>query len=61
MTHGNKEIVVCFINDQTSEKKRNALLQEEKKHYEELLLNILPYSVANQLKNSSGDKLIAEE
>ncbi|EFC38208.1 membrane bound PAS domain-containing adenylate/guanylate cyclase [Naegleria gruberi] len=59
--HKGKELVVCFIADQTSEKKKNALLQDEKKHSEELLLNILPFSVANKLKNSTGESFISEK
>nr|CAG4717821.1 unnamed protein product [Naegleria fowleri] len=54
-----KHVITCFIKDITPEKKHNALLAEEKKNSENLLLNILPAAVANQLK--SGASLIAEK
>ncbi|EFC38083.1 predicted protein [Naegleria gruberi] len=54
-----KPIVTCFIKDITSEKKHNSLLQEERKHSEDLLLNILPSAVATKLKG--GASLIAEK
>ncbi|KAG2379273.1 hypothetical protein C9374_007412 [Naegleria lovaniensis] len=54
-----KHVITAFIKDITSEKKHNALLAEEKKNSENLLLNILPAAVASQLK--SGASLIAEK
>ncbi|KAG2382710.1 hypothetical protein C9374_005290 [Naegleria lovaniensis] len=57
--HNSQPIVTCFIKDITSEKKHNSLLAQEKKHSEELLLNILPSAVACKLK--SGETYIAEK
>ncbi|EFC35924.1 predicted protein [Naegleria gruberi] len=57
--HNSQSIVTCFIKDITTEKKHNSLLTEEKKHSEELLLNILPSAVASKLK--SGETYIAEK
>ncbi|EFC43302.1 predicted protein [Naegleria gruberi] len=57
--HDNKPIITIFIKDITSEKKHLALIAEEKKHSEELLLNILPDAVASKLK--SGETFIAEK
>ena len=52
-------IYAFFIKDITSEKKQNALLNEEKKNSENLLRNILPDSVAFKLK--AGETLIADK
>ncbi|EFC38254.1 predicted protein [Naegleria gruberi] len=57
--HNSQSVVTCFIKDITTEKKHNSLLTEEKKHSEELLLNILPSAVASKLK--SGETYIAEK
>ncbi|KAL9657702.1 hypothetical protein ABK040_005055 [Willaertia magna] len=45
-----KPVIVCFIKDITQEKKQNILLEEEKKKSENLLLNIFPVHIAQQLK-----------
>ena len=54
-----KPIISYFIRDNSSEKKQNALINEEKRKSEELLLNILPLPMANRLKQ--GEKNISEK
>ncbi|KAG2373717.1 hypothetical protein C9374_011806 [Naegleria lovaniensis] len=54
-----KSIIACFVKDITSEKKQTALISEEKKKSEELLLNILPLPVAIRLKQ--GETSICEK
>ncbi|KAL9657720.1 hypothetical protein ABK040_005071 [Willaertia magna] len=54
-----KPVIVCFIKDITQEKKQNILLEEEKKKSENLLLNIFPVHIAQQLK--IGESFIAEK
>ena len=54
-----KPLVSIMIKDITSEKKQNALLAQEKQKSEALLKNILPDSVAQQLK--AGETFIAEK
>ncbi|EFC49440.1 predicted protein [Naegleria gruberi] len=54
-----KPVISCFIKDFTPEKKQNMLLAEEKKKSEQLLLNIMPESVASKLKG--GETFIAEK
>ncbi|EFC40192.1 PAS domain-containing guanylate cyclase [Naegleria gruberi] len=55
----NKHITLFFIKESTLEKKAILLLNEEKKKSENMLLNILPSSVARQLL--AGASLIAEK
>ena len=55
---GKGVLIILTIKDITSEKKAAALLEDEKKHSENLLKNILPESVAQRLKR--GDTFIAE-
>ncbi|EFC40736.1 predicted protein [Naegleria gruberi] len=57
--YNKKPIFSCFIRDVTMEKKQNALIQEEKKKSEELLLNILPKPVAHRLME--GERNISEK
>ena len=49
--HEKKQILIVFIRDITPEKKQSLLIAEEKKKSEDLLLNILPMSMASKLKN----------
>ncbi len=56
----NEEQMVCiFARDISLERKQNELLNMEKQHSENLLLNILPAHVAQRLKN--GESQIAEK
>ncbi|EFC43400.1 hypothetical protein NAEGRDRAFT_68774 [Naegleria gruberi] len=49
--HEKKQILIVFVRDITPEKKQSILIAEEKKKSEDLLLNILPMSMASRLKN----------
>ena len=53
-----KQVVALFVRDCTIEVKQNQLINQEKKNSENLLLNILPSSVAVRLKR--GDTNISE-
>lgn len=53
-----KRAITMFCRDISIEKKNQSLLEEEKKKSESLLLNILPYSVRQQVQ-SGKKKLIA--
>ncbi len=55
---GDKQVVALFVRDCTIEVKQNQLINQEKKNSENLLLNILPASVAFRLKR--GDSNISE-
>ncbi len=55
---GSKTVITIFARDCTVEVKQNALIQQEKKNSESLLLNILPAPIAVRLKK--GETCIAD-